>query len=125
MSQKRTKSPVSLRGKNTMAENTRELTRVMLISSIILKITYVIGRYSPSFRSLHIHKPKSHRSACMYQHKHTEDTTHNMQAGCKGIGFEDDGHKFEIYTEESECDVPRGESISSVLQMTEGSLLEE
>ncbi len=53
MSQKMIKSPVSLRGKNTMAEKTRELTRVMLISSIILNITYVIGRYNPSFRSLH------------------------------------------------------------------------
>ena len=39
MSQKMMKSPVSLRGKNTMAEKTKELTRVMLISSIILNMT--------------------------------------------------------------------------------------
>lgn len=52
MSQKRMKSPVSFSGKNTIAENSIEFTSVMLISSIILKMMYVIGRYSPSFRSL-------------------------------------------------------------------------
>lgn len=53
MSQKRMKSPVSFRGKNTMEEKTRELMSVMLISSIILKMTYVMGLYRPSFLSLH------------------------------------------------------------------------
>ena len=38
-SQKRMKSPVSFSGKKTMEEKTRELMRVMLISSIILKMT--------------------------------------------------------------------------------------
>ena len=33
------KSPVSFSGKKTIDEKTRELMRVMLISSIILKIT--------------------------------------------------------------------------------------
>ena len=56
-SQKRMKSPVSFSGKKTMEEKTRELMRVMLISSIILKMTYVIGLYSPSFLSLHVGKP--------------------------------------------------------------------
>ena len=38
-SQKRMKSPVSFSGKKTIDEKTKELMRVILISSIILKIT--------------------------------------------------------------------------------------
>lgn len=51
-SQKRIKSPLSFNGKKTIEEKTKELMSVILISSIILNMTYVLGLYRPSFLSL-------------------------------------------------------------------------
>ena len=51
-SQNSTYEPLSLQGANTMDVTTRDRKKKMVSSSIIFATRYVMGRYSPSLRSL-------------------------------------------------------------------------
>ena len=54
-SQKRRKLPPRRQGPKTMEVVTRDRKKKMVISSTILNSRYVLGRYSPSLRSLRAH----------------------------------------------------------------------
>ena len=52
-SQNSTYEPLSLQGAKTMDVTTSDRKKKMVSSSIIFATRYVMGRYSPSLRSLH------------------------------------------------------------------------
>ena len=56
-SQKRRKLPPRRQGPKTMEVVTRDRKKKMVISSTILNSRYVLGRYSPSLRSLRAQRP--------------------------------------------------------------------
>ena len=64
-SQKRRKLPPRRQGAKTMDVVTRDRKKKMVISSTILNSRYVLGRYSPSLRSLRA--PTQHVTACNAQ----------------------------------------------------------